>query len=171
MSEFTFETANGNGLADSAFTCYAKELLDKECRRLCDFTAGLDKDPGEKKERISEYKCAKYRYASVAHIYNLVNHGNRVYRLSATPIDIENCIKNNNELFKLCNDAAEDERIDYKLYYGISFLANEKLKYFEDGTENANDWEKIELGERMDGLTYAMECLKEAWEKRKDVVL
>ena len=34
----------------------------------------------------------------------------------------------------------------------------------------ATDWEKVELEERIDGLNFAIECLNEAWEKRKDVI-
>ena len=36
--------------------------------------------------------------------------------------------------------------------------------------QNATDWEKFELKERIDGLKFAKECLDEAWQRRKDVI-
>lgn len=168
MNEYSIETGNGKVIGDSAFYIRANDLLGKECKRLCDFTEALDKDPAVKKERISEYKCAKYRYASVAHIHNLVYHGNRVYHKSAIHVDIETCIQNNEELSNLCNHTDDNEKIDCKLYYGISFFVKEKLSTLMNRMGNATDWEKIELEERIGGLRFAQECLDEAWQKRKD---
>ena len=35
--------------------------------------------------------------------------------------------------------------------------------------QNATDWEKIELEERIGGLKFAKECLDEAWRKENNV--
>jgi len=169
MNAYSIEVNNGKIIGDSTFFRIANDLLHKECKRLRDFTDALDKDPLQKKQKIAEYKCAKYRYASVANIHNLVFHGNRVYRQSCVHLGIETCIKNNDELLSLCNGAEENEKTDYKLYYGISHIAKEKLEKFMKSIENASDWEKVEIEERIGGLNFAIECLDEAWQKRKDV--
>ena len=44
------------------------------------------------------------------------------------------------------------------------------LAGLEERFANANDWEKIELEERIDGLKFAKSCLDEAWQRRKDVI-
>ena len=49
-------------MTDTVFFTSVNQSLSTECRRLCDFTDELDRSPKEKKERIAEYKCAKYRY-------------------------------------------------------------------------------------------------------------
>ncbi len=156
-------------MSDSVFYLLAIASLDKECQRLCAFTDALDKDIARKKECVTEYKCAKYRYASVARIYNLLYHGNRVYRKLAIHLDIESVIKNNEELLNCCNNALDNEKIDFKLFYGISFIAQEKIEVYSKKLEKASDWEKIELEERIGGLRFAKTCLDEAWQKRKDV--
>ena len=170
MNEYSIYVSDGKVVGDSVFFFVANDLLGKECKRLCDFTDALDKDPLQKKQKIAEYKCSKYRYASVARIYNFLWHGNRVYHKPAIHVDIENCIKNNKELLELCNNAPDSEKIDYKLYYGISFIADEMSNSYSKGLLNAGDWEKIELEERIDGLKFAKECLDEAWQKRKEVI-
>ena len=170
MNKYSIQVENGKVIGDSAFFRIANDLLDNEIKRLCDFTAVLDKELLQKKEKIAEYKCAKYRYASVARIYNFLWHGNRVYHKPAIHVDIENCIKNNKELLELCNNAPDSEKIDYKLYYGISFIADEMSNSYSKGLSNAGDWEKIELEERIDGLKFAKECLDEAWQRRKEVI-
>ena len=170
MNKYSIQVENGKVIGDSAFFRIANDLLDNEIKRLCDFTAVLDKELLQKKEKIAEYKCAKYRYASVARIYNFLWHGNRVYHKPAIHVDIENCIKNNKELLELCNNAPDSEKIDYKLYYGISFIADEMSNSYSKGLSNAGDWEKIELEERIGGLKFAKECLDEAWQRRKEVI-
>ena len=157
-------------MGNSIFFDIANKKIKAETKKLEDFCTALDKDPDTKKKRIAEYKCAKYRYASVAHIYNLLYHGNRVYQKPAIHIDIENSIKNNEELFNLCNNAGDNEKIDFKLYYGISFLLQEKIAEYSKRLIHSSDWEKVELEERIGGLQFAKECLDEAWERRKDVI-
>ncbi len=157
-------------IGDSTFFRIANDLLDNESKRLCDFTDVLDKEPLQKKEKIAEYKCAKYRYASVARAHNLLYHGYRVYHKPAIHVDIENCIKNNKELLDLCNNAPNSEKIDYKLYYGISYIVEEMDAVYSKGLSKATDWERVELEERIGGLKFAKECLDMAWQRRKDVI-
>ena len=170
MNENIPHVTEGKVIGDSAFFTLANEMLGKECIRLCDFTESLDKDLAKKKENIAEYKCAKYRYAAVGRIYNLLKHGHMVYHRSAVLFDIENSIKNNDGLWALCNNAPDEEKIDYKLYYGISSIACEMHTKCLEKLQNANDFERIELEERIGGLLYGKECLDEAWQKRKEVV-
>ncbi len=156
-------------MAESVFYTMAYNALNKEYKRLSDLTDALDRNPAEKKGRIAEYKCAKYRAASVSRAYMMLYHGNRVYQLSAIDLDIENSLKAKPAYYQICQEASADTLIDHKLYYGI-------LSYVEDCLEKANnailscsDWEKIELTERIGGLTFAKECLDEAWQKQKEV--
>ena len=154
----------------SKFYETAIEKINSEAVKLEVFCKALDNAPNEKKKQVVEYKRAKYRYASIARIYNLLYHGNRVYQKPAIHMDIENVIKNNAELSNLCNHAVNNEKIDFKLYYGISAIAVERIAELQKKLQSANDWEKIELEERIGGLTFAKNCLDEAWKRRKDVL-
>ena len=49
-------------------------------------------------------------------------------------------------------------------------FAEKELAQLNEKIQNANDWEKIELEERIDGLKFSKECLDEAWQRRKDVI-
>ena len=75
-----------------------------------------------------------------------------------------------------CNDEPIDapetpnEKPDYSLYYSMVAFAEKELAQLNEKIQNANDWEKIELEERIDGLKFAKECLDEAWQRRKDVI-
>ena len=77
MSEYSIYVENGKVVGDSTFFLLANALLEKECKRLCDFTDALDKDPAQKKACMAEYKCAKYRFAAVSFIHNTVIQHNR----------------------------------------------------------------------------------------------
>ena len=169
MNDRSTQIENGKAVGESAFYHLSSSMLGKEYERLCELTDTLDKDPELKKEHIAEYKCAKYRSAAVGRIYNLLQYGYMVYHRSAIHIDIENCINNNTELLFLCDNAPDEEKIDYKLYYGISFITEDMYKKYLEKLGHANDYERIELEERVAGLLYCKECLDEAWQKRKDV--
>ena len=77
MNEYSICVSNGKVVGDSTFFSVANNLLDNESKRLCEFTDALDKDSKQKKEYIAEYKCAKYRYASVSVIQMALHHNNR----------------------------------------------------------------------------------------------
>ena len=81
MNAYSIEVNNGKIIGDSTFFRIANDLLQKECKRLCDFTDALDKDPLQKKQKIAEYKCAKYRYAAVSLIHSIVQNNNRCRKL------------------------------------------------------------------------------------------
>jgi len=172
MNEYFMEVKDGKGIGDSSFFQTANDLLDKECKRLCDFTDTLDKDSLQKKQKIAEYKCTKYRYAAVERVHMLLYHGNRVYRLSDRHkhIDIENSLAQREEYLLQVENAPKNEKIDFKLYYGITGIVGELLVGLEERLPNATDWEKIELEERIGGLKFAKECLDTAWQRRKEVI-
>ena len=69
----------------------------------------------------------------------------------------------------LYEGAPDDEKRDYALYYGVIAFANVEIAKLEAKLQNANDWEKVELEERVGGLKFAKECLDEAWQRRKEV--
>ena len=160
----------GKVAGDSYFFQLAYDMLNDEIDKLEAFTESVDKDPQRKKELIVQYKCAKFRYASVSRVYNYLWHGNRVYRKNAIHVDIESCIKNNAELEIILKNAPDVERIDYKLYYGISFIVEEMINEYSKKQLNAEDWENVELEERIGGLRFARECLDNAWKRRKEVI-
>ena len=81
MNAYSIEVNNGKIIGDSTFFRIANDLLHKECKRLCDFTDALDKDPLQKKQKIAEYKCAKYRYAALSLIHSTVYNNNRCRKL------------------------------------------------------------------------------------------
>ena len=172
MNAYSIEVKTGKVMGDSTFFRISNDLLQKECKRLCDFTDALDKDPIQKKQKIAEYKCAKYRDAAVARIHMLLYHGNQVYRLSDRNkhIAIENSLEQREEYLLKVENAPKNEKIDTKLYYGITGIVEELLAGLEERLANANDWEKIELEERIDGLQFAKSCLDEAWQRRKEVI-
>ncbi|MBQ2999146.1 MAG: hypothetical protein IJD64_01660 [Clostridia bacterium] len=100
----------------------------------------------------------------------LLYHGNRVYQSSAIHIDIENRLKQSTDVLAILENASDEEKIDSKLYYGISAIAEDILVDLQKKISVATDWEKIELDERIGGLQFAKACLDEAWQKRKDVI-
>ena len=59
---------------------------------------------------------------------------------------------------------------DFSMYYGILAFIEKELSFLEDNLHNANDFEKIELEERLDGLKFATVCLDEAWQKRGEAL-
>ena len=105
-------------MKESLFYKNASTALFQEKNRLDFFCKTLDQAPKEKKAKIAEYKCAKFRYATVCRIYMLLYHGNRVYQMSAIHLDIENTLKQREEYSVILENAPIDEKLDFKLYYG-----------------------------------------------------
>ena len=64
-------------MVNTKFYKLADEALSRECARIESFTDALDKDSAAKKEQIAEYKCAKYRYATVSLIHSSIHNINR----------------------------------------------------------------------------------------------
>ena len=176
MIEYSIHVENGKVIGDSSFFLIANDLLGKECKRLCEFTDSLDKSPLLKKENIAEYKCAKYRYASVSLIHSTVHNNNRCRKLHNIEYShyllqpFDEIFREYDEYLTLYEVAPTNEKPDYSLYYSIVAFAERELTELNKKIQNATDWEKIELEERIGGLLFAKECLDEAWQRRKEVV-
>jgi len=160
-------------MENTAFYSKVMDALNKEIIRICSFTDHLDKNPLEKKEKIAEYKCAKYRYASISLVHSILYNNNR-YRKLHNLKDNHYLLSPFDEIFKcypeyisLYNAALEDEKPDYSLYYAISAFADREIKKLKDMLSGATDWEAIEVDERISGLEFAKVCLDEAWQERK----
>lgn len=174
--EYAIHVSNGKVIGDSFFFLLANDLLEKENKRLCDFTEALDQAPAKKKKNMAEYKCAKYRYAAVSLIHSVVSNNNRCRKL----FNIEYShylLQPFDDIFKECaaymalyESAPADEKPDYSLYYAMLAFIRKQLEELDEKRQNATDWEKVELDERICGLHFAKECLDEAWQKRKDVI-
>ena len=172
MKPYSISVADGKVVGNSDFYLAAYDMLEQECRRICAFTDMLDRDPAQKKERMAEYKCAKYRYAAVSLIQSTVVNNNRcrmLHNLEYThyllmPFD---------EIFKTCpeylaayENAPANEKPDFSLYYAmLAFAESDRVNYTEK-LKHAGDWETVELEERIGGLLFSAECLHEAWSKR-----
>lgn len=176
MNEYSIKVDNGKIVGDSVFFSIATELLNNECKRLCDFTDILDDEPTVKKEKIAEYKCAKYRYAAVSFLNAAVHNNNRSRKLYNIEYShyllqpFDEIFKAHNEYLALYEAAPVNEKPDYSLYYSMLALAETEIAKLNEKMQNATDWEKIELEERIGGLKYAKECLNEAWTRRKEVI-
>ena len=169
MNEYSIHVANGKVVGDSAFYILSHESLGREIKRLENFTDALDKNPALKKEQIAEYKCAKYRYAAVSLIHSTVYNNNIEYsHYLLQPFD---------EIFKECTEYVAlyesvpvHEKPDFSLYYAVLAFTERKLAELRAESQNASDWEKVELEERLGGLNFAKACLNEAWQRRKEVI-
>ena len=176
MIEYSIHVENGKVIGDSSFFLIANDLLGKECKRLCEFTDSLDKSPLLKKEHIAEYKCAKYRYASVSLIHSTVHNNNRCRKLHNIEY-YHYLLQPFDEIFKECTEylalyesATPSEKPDFSLYYAMLEFTERELAKLNVRRQNANDWEKVEIEERIGGLNFAKECLNEAWQRRKEVI-
>ena len=158
----------------SSFFQIALDLINTETKKLENFCDVLDKDPVAKKNKIAEYKCAKYRYAGATNVWCRFFHSHRVAGRNA---ETHYLIPQLNDIFiaipeyvALYENAPDCEKQDYALYYGTVAFADSEIAELKAKFENATDWQKIELEERIGGLEFAKECLNEAWQRRKDVI-
>ena len=176
MNEYSIYVSDGKVVGDSVFFFVANDLLGKECKRLCDFTDALDKDPPQKKQKIAEYKCAKYRYAALSLIQSTVYNNNRCRKLHNIEYShyllqpFDEIFREHDEYLTLYEAAPTNEKPDHSLYYSMVAFAEREFTELNKKIQNATDWEKIELEERIDGLKFAKECLDEAWQRRKEVI-
>ena len=161
-------------MGNSRFFEIALEMINTETKKLENFCDVLDKDPIAKKNKIAEYKCAKYRYAGATNVWCRFFHSHRVAGRNA---ETHYLIPQLNDIFiaipeyvTLYENAPDSEKQDYALYYGTVAFADSEIAELEAKFENATDWQKIELEERIGGLEFAKECLNEAWQRRKDVI-
>ena len=176
MNEYSIYVSDGKVVGDSVFFLVANDLLGKECKRLCDFTDALDKVPMQKKEKIAEYKCAKYRYAAVSLIHSTIYNNNRCRKLHNIEYShyllrpFDDLFKENIEYLNLYKSAPANEKPDYSLYYSMLAFSEIEHTKLNEKIQNATDWEKVEIEERISGLNFAKECLNEAWQRRKEVI-
>ena len=159
-------------MVNTKFYKLADEALSHECARIERFTDALDKDSAAKKEQIAEYKCAKYRYATVSLIHASIHNINRcrgLHDMSAFHyllLPFDELFKQHGDYLALYDAAADADKPDYSLYYAmLAFIADETAK-LESKLPHASDWETVELTERMGGLKFAKACLDEAWDQR-----
>ena len=148
---------------ESKFTATALGLLTTECSELTDLADSLAHD----KSRVAEFKCAKYRYASVFIVKVTLEGILRTRKnrdLSATdflPEYYDAILRRNPERF----DAylAAENKPDAALYLCLNAFIDEKVSGLSDGIGFASDWEKIEADERLKGLSTARDFLERAW--------
>ena len=154
-------------MENTKFYTDAHDALYAESQRLAIQIQHFDQNPAEKKANMADYKCLRFRRASVDSICMMLYHGNRVYRLPGIHLIIENALNTRPDYLSICESAPASELIDYKLYYGISAHIESKLAEHEAKLPHASDWETVELTERMGGLRFAKVCLDEAWSQRE----
>lgn len=144
-------------MVNTKFYKLADEALSHECARIESFTDALDKDSAAKKEQIAEYKCAKYRYATISAVHASMHNINRcrgLHDLSAfhyllMPFDM--LFKQHEDYVALYEAADDSDKPDFSLYYAmLAFIADETAK-LESKLPHASDWETVELTERMGG--------------------
>ena len=159
-------------MVNTKFYKLANEALSHECARIERFTDALDKDSAAKKEQIAEYKCAKYRYATVSLIHSSIHNINRcrgLHDMSAFHhllLPFDELFKQHGDYLALYDAADDADKPDYSLYYAmLAFIESETAK-LESKLPHASDWETVELTERMGGLKFAKACLDEAWDQR-----
>ena len=161
-------------MENSRFYELAIERINAETKRLDDFCDALDKNPAERKSNITEYKCAKYRYAGVTNVWCMFLFSHRTAERNAENhylnSQVNDIFVTRPEYVVLYDSAPEEEKRDYALYYGVIAFVEHKTAEITAKLPFATDWEKIELEERMGGLQFARECLDEAWQKRKEAV-
>ena len=137
--------------------------IDNHCKEL---RSQMKNDDG----KMAEYKCEKFRLASLQSVEMLVLHGSRVIELGKIHIEIEDNLKSDSCYAKSFKACCEDERDDEKLYYGIKISIESKMKVIDEKLTKANDWEKIELECRKEGLIKAENYLDTSWNNRKAVL-
>ena len=163
-------------MKDTTFYTEAYEAMREECRRICLFTDALDKNPAEKKERIAEYKCAKYRYAAVSLIESTIYNNDRCrkrFNLAYSHhllLPFDEMFKEQTEHVAVYDTLPPDQQPDYSLYHAIAVFTLREIEKLEGKLPHANDWETVELEERLGGLRFAKACLDEAWHKRGEVI-
>jgi len=120
-----------------------------------------------------EYKKTKYRYAAVSNVWAMFYFCHRLMDIHKDTHylhpNVEPFLLNNPSYLSLYDNAPEEEKPEYGWYYGTLAFTDGEIAKLEEKLPFANDWEKIELEERLGGLRFAKVCLDEAWQKRKDV--
>ena len=136
-------------MATSNFFQIALDLINTETKKLEIFCDTLDKKPLEKRNRIAEYKCAKYRYAGATNVWCRFFHSHRVAAKNANNHyllpDINEAFISIPEYVALYEKASEGEKQDFALYYGHIAFADSEIAKLESKLEHATDWVHIFL--------------------------
>lgn len=145
----------------------ARETIENEVKRLESFTEELDSDSARKREMITDYKCAKYRYAGVANIsstfYFLHKFAYKYDENYFMRPDVWEIVKDDLAFFEAVDNAPEDEKRTVALHLGILAYVDHLIAEKESLLTTATDWEKIELEEYLAGHRFARKCIIDAW--------
>ena len=159
-------------MKQTAFFMQATEAMRRECERLEAITGEWDKQPAERKAHMAEYKCTKYRYAGVSNIQVIFFHSHRVAESFAhahyLPPHMEPLLLASPDWVEAYNTADEADRPDIALMGATLAFTEDKITENRQKRAHANDWEAVELDERLGGYEFAKACLIEAWNNRKD---
>ena len=157
------------------FFIQAIEAMQRECQRLEAITGELDKQPSERKAHMAEYKCAKYRYAGVSNIQSIFYHSHRVAESLAhthyLPPHMEPLFLASPAWVEAYKAADETDRPDIALMGATLAFTEDKITENRQKRAHANDWEAVELDQRLGGYEFAKACLLEAWNNRTEVKL
>ena len=158
------------------FVSDSLKFLDDECKKICDITDALDNSPTEKKIKIAEYKCCKYRYASISNIRSSLWHNYRCGKLFNLEyshhllMPFDEMLKKNEKYLNICKSATVDEQQEYFLYYSMKALSEQEILGLKAKIQSSDDWESTMLKEKIKGFYIAVSCLDQAWKNRKEVV-
>ena len=159
-------------MKQTAFFIQAVEAMRRECERLEAITGEWDKQPAERKAHMAEYKCAKYRYAGISNIEAIFFHSHRVAESFSNthylPPHMEPLLLASPDWVEAYNTADEADRPDVALMGATLAFTEDKITENRQTRAHANDWEAVELDERLGGYEFAQACLIEAWNSRKD---
>lgn len=149
----------------------ANQAMREENQRLLSYTDDLDGNPEAKKSQIGEYKCAKYRYAAISNVQVRLQQSHRLRdRLADTHYvlaAVDEILCRRQDLLSRYEASAESDKPDMGLFCGMIALTDDFIADCESRLSNANDWEAVELTERLGGYRYARECLIDAWEDER----
>lgn len=159
-------------MKNTVFYEVANQALREENQRLLSYTNALDENPEAKKAQIAEYKCAKYRYAAISNVHSRLQLCHRLRdRLADTHFVIaavDEILCRRQDLLARYEKAEAADRAAVGLYCGMVALTDGMIAECEARLTAANDWEAVELTERLGGYRYARECLEEAWRAWED---
>lgn len=157
---------------DSAFYTAAYTALKREVDRLEAFTGALDKDPAAKKAHIADYKCAKYRYATVSEVHSMLLNcyrlKNKLYSSHYLLLPVEEQLLTRADYVAIYDNAPDAEKPDVGLYYGMLAFTDFLIADTTAKRPLADDWERIELSHRLDGYAFGKMCLENAWRAREE---
>ncbi len=151
-----FKCVSVSGVTASEFFKKAYDAMEAEILKL----DNVSKDEGN----IAEYKCARYRYAGLVNIqvcfYQCFRLKNSLGRADYLSPHIEDALRKHPEYEIKVTDA------ESKWYYGMLAYADEAISELEPQMPDADDWEKVELENRIEGLILAKKCLEVGWNER-----